>query len=97
MDNIRARQIMSVPETIEATGSKALYVPPPYSPDFHPIEKFFAKIESALGRVAAPADDALDAAVTQAFRSFTSRECTHLLCRLWRRCRSIEFRQCAAL
>lgn len=74
MDNVRTHKVAGVREAIEANGANVLYLPP-YSPDFNPIEKSFAKIKSILQRIAARTVDALQAAVGEALRSFTPKEC----------------------
>jgi transposase len=76
LDNVSTHKVAGVREAIEASGAKVLYLPP-YSPDFNPIEKSFAKIKSVLQRIAARTVDALDAAVAQALRCVTPSECTN--------------------
>jgi transposase len=76
LDNVSTHKVAGAREAIEAKGAKLLYLPP-YSPDFNRIEKSFAKIKSALQRIAARTVDALDAAVAQALRSVTPIECTN--------------------
>ena len=53
MDNLPAHKVSGVREAIEAVGATLKYLPP-YSPDFNPIEKAFAKLKAllALGRQA---------------------------------------------
>ena len=74
MDNVRTHKVAGVREAIEARGASVRHVPP-YSPDFHPIENSFSKIKSILERIAARTADALEAAVGEALRSFTPKEC----------------------
>ncbi|KAA5595713.1 IS630 family transposase [Blastochloris sulfoviridis] len=74
MDNVPTHKVTGVRAAIEAKGAKVLYLPP-YSPDFNPIEKPFAKIKSFLERIAARTADALDAAVGEALRAFTPKQC----------------------
>jgi transposase len=74
MDNVPIHKVAGVRAAIEAKGAKVLYLPP-YSPDFNPIEKPFAKIKSFLERIAARTADALDAAVGEALRAFTPKQC----------------------
>jgi transposase len=76
LDNVSTHKVGGVREAIEAKGAKVLYLPP-YSPDFNPIEKSFAKIKSILQRIAVRTVDALDAAVAQALRCVTPSECTN--------------------
>ena len=51
-DNPATHKIRGVRETIEAAGARLRYLPP-YSPDFNPIEQFFAKLKSILRKIAA--------------------------------------------
>jgi len=74
MDNVRTHKVAGVRAAIEAKGARILYLPA-YSPDFNPIEKSFSKIKSILRRIAARSAEALEAAVAEALRSFTPKEC----------------------
>lgn len=47
MDNLPAHKNAQVRELIEAAGAHLRYLPP-YSPDFNPIEQFFAKLKALL-------------------------------------------------
>ena len=47
MDNLAAHKVEGVRELIAARGAQLLYLPP-YSPDFNPIEKCWAKIKQLL-------------------------------------------------
>ena len=47
MDNLSSHKIAGVREAIEAAGAKLAYLPA-YSPDFNPIEQFFAKLKAML-------------------------------------------------
>jgi transposase len=47
MDNLSAHKHARVRMLIEQTGAQLLYLPP-YSPDFNPIEKCWAKIKEYL-------------------------------------------------
>lgn len=51
MDNLSSHKRASVRELIEAGGATLLFLPP-YSPDFNPIEKAFARLK-AMPRKAA--------------------------------------------
>jgi len=76
MDNVPMHKVAGVREAISARGAGVLYLPP-YSPDFNPIEESFSKIKAILERIAARTADALQEAVAEALRSFTSGECTN--------------------
>ena len=47
MDNLSSHKRASVRERIEAAGATLLFLPP-YSPDFNPIEKAFARLKATL-------------------------------------------------
>ena len=47
MDNLSSHKRPEVRALIEAAGGRVLYLPP-YSPDFNPIEKAFAKLKALL-------------------------------------------------
>ena len=51
-------------EAIEAAGAELRYLPS-YSPDFNPIEQFFAKLKALLRKVAARTIEALIAAIAK--------------------------------
>ena len=47
IDNLSSHKRASVRERIEAAGATLLFLPP-YSPDFNPIEKAFARLKAML-------------------------------------------------
>jgi transposase len=47
MDNLSSHKRAAVRELIEETGASVLFLPP-YSPDFNPIEKAFARLKALL-------------------------------------------------
>jgi transposase len=47
MDNLPAHKAEGVRHAIEDAGCRLLYLPP-YSPDFNPIEKAFAKLKAVV-------------------------------------------------
>lgn len=47
MDELSVHKTKAVRAAIEKTGAKLLFFPP-YSPDFNPIEKAFAKLKALL-------------------------------------------------
>ena len=51
MDNLSSHKRASVRELIEAAGATLLSLPP-YSPDFNPIEKAFARLKAMLRKAA---------------------------------------------
>jgi transposase len=73
-DNLPAHKVPGVQEAIENAGASLRYLPP-YSPDFNPIEKAFAKLKAYLRKISARTVDALWDAVADAIRTFTSAHC----------------------
>jgi len=51
MDNLSSHKRASVRELVEASGATLLFLPP-YSPDFNPIEKAFARLKAMLRKAA---------------------------------------------
>lgn len=49
MDNLSSHKRAAVRELVELAGARLLFLPP-YSPDFNPIEKAFAKLKALLRR-----------------------------------------------
>ena len=47
MDNLPSHKVAGIRQAIEAAGAKLRYLPA-YSPDFNPIEQFFAKLKALL-------------------------------------------------
>ncbi len=47
---------------------------PPYSPDFNPIERAFAKLQEALRRAGARTQVALEGAIARALDAITPRD-----------------------
>ena len=60
-------------EAIEAAGAELRYLPP-YSPDFNPIEQFFAKLKALLRKAAARTVEALIAAIAASLTAGQYRE-----------------------
>ena len=52
IDNLPAHKFGGVRQTIEAAGEQLIH-PPPYSPDFNPIDLAFAKLKALLRKAAA--------------------------------------------
>jgi transposase len=52
---------------------------PSYSPDFNPIEQFFAKLKALLRKVAARTIEALIAAIAEALTKVSPQECENYL------------------
>jgi transposase len=58
MDNLSSHKRPEVRALIEAAGARLLFLPP-YSPDFNPIEKAFAKLKALLRKAAERTVDGL--------------------------------------
>jgi transposase len=78
MDNLPSHKVAGIREAIEAAGAELRYLPS-YSPDFNPIEQFFAKLKALLRKVAARTIEALIAAIAQALTKASSQECENYL------------------
>lgn len=52
MDNLPSHKLPAIREAVERTGA-AFRLPPPYSPDFNPIEMAFSKIKTRPRAIAA--------------------------------------------
>jgi transposase len=76
MDNLAAHKSSAVLQAIEAAGARLLFLPP-YSPDFNPIEKAFAKFKAFLRKAAARTVDNLYRAIAMAIDDFSPQECAN--------------------
>ena len=74
MDNLGAHKGARVKELIEERGCKILYLLPPYSPDFNPIEEAFSKLKGALRTAQARTREALIEALGIAISAVTARD-----------------------
>lgn len=76
MDNLGAHKSAAVREAIGMAGAQLL-LPPPYSPDFNPIEQAFAKLKALLRKAAARTLEELWRAIAEALNAFTAEECAN--------------------
>ena len=76
MDNLSSHKGPRVREMIEAAGAKLLHLPP-YSPDFNPIEKAFAKLKALLRMAAERTVEGLWTAIGALLNAFTPTECAN--------------------
>ena len=76
LDNLSSLKVSGVAEAIRATGATLLYLPP-YSPDFNPIEKFFAKLKALLRKAAKRSIDALWKEIGDLLNTLTQQECSN--------------------
>ena len=60
LDNLPAHQVAGLAEIVAARGARLLY-PPPYSPDFNPIERVFSKLKTWLRTAQARTRETLEA------------------------------------
>ena len=74
MDNLSVHKTKSVREALEEIGVKILFLPP-YSPDFNPIEKAFAKLKARLRAAEKRTVPDLKEEITNIFDSISSEEC----------------------
>lgn len=73
MDNLAAHKNIEVKEIIEKCGGKVVYIPP-YSPEFNPIEKAWAKIKDILRRQDTENEEKFDNAVEFAIKSISTSD-----------------------
>ena len=78
MDNLPAHKVAGVRDAIEAAGARLAYLPP-YSPDFNPIEQFFAKLKVLLRKAAERSIEALWDRIGQLLDHFSPEECANYL------------------
>ena len=76
MDNLSSHKGPAVRRAIEAAGANLLYLPP-YSPDFNPIEKTFAKLKALLRKAAVRTIGALWDQIGTILNLFTPAECAN--------------------
>jgi transposase len=73
MDNLAAHKVQGVQATIEKAGASVCFLPP-YSPEFNPIEKLWAKLKEIVRRAATDTREMFDAAVATAMDAITSSD-----------------------
>ena len=76
MDNLGSHKGAAVGGAIEAAGASLLYLPP-YSPDFNPIERAFAKLKAMLRKAAERTLDGLWRTIGRIIGTFTPAECAN--------------------
>jgi len=74
MDNLSTHKVAGVRAAIEAGGAQLIYLPP-YSPDFNPIEQFFARLKALLRKAATRTIDDLWRAIGEIIKTITPTEC----------------------
>jgi transposase len=78
MDNLSSHKRAAVRERIQAAGASLLFLPP-YSPEFNPIEKAFAKLKALLRKAAERTVEGLWTAIGRLLNAFTPSECANYL------------------
>jgi transposase len=76
MDNLSSHKGPRVQALIEAAGASLVFLPP-YSPDFNPIEKAFAKLKAMLRKAAERTVDGLWNTIGRISETFTPNECAN--------------------
>ena len=74
MDNLSSHKRAAARTLIENAGAQLVFLPP-YSPDFNPIEKAFAKLKALLRKAAERTVDGLWAAIGNLIGCITPHEC----------------------
>jgi transposase len=78
MDNLPAHKVAGVRDAIGTAGAMLIYLPP-YSPDFNPIEMFFAKLKARLRQAAERTIPSWWAAIGRLLDDFPADECSRYL------------------
>jgi len=76
MDNLSSHKSPAVRMAIEAAGAELRFLPP-YSPDFNPIEKAFAKLKALLRKAAERTVEGLWHTIGTLIDLFTPAECAN--------------------
>ncbi|GAA4479544.1 transposase [Gluconacetobacter asukensis] len=76
LDHLPAHMIPRARKAIEQAGARLMF-PPPYSPDFNPVEMAFAKLKALLRAKAARTVTALWDAAGSVLDAFTPDECAN--------------------
>ena len=76
MDNLSSHKRASVRELIEAAGARLLFLPP-YSPDFNPIEKAFARLKAMLRKAGERTVSGLWALIGKLVDLYQPQECAN--------------------
>ncbi|MET3439189.1 transposase [Sphingomonas sp. 1185] len=76
MDNLSSHKRAGVREAIEAAGARLMFLPP-YSPDFSPIEKAFARLKAMLRRAGERTVSGLWSLIGRLVDLFQPQECAN--------------------
>jgi transposase len=76
LDRLAVHRAGWVRRALRKAGAGVWYLPP-YSPDFNPIEKVWAKVKAWLRKVGARVTEALWDAITRALETVTAQDCVN--------------------
>ena len=71
MDNLSAHKIANVVTAIRSVGADVLFLPP-YSPEYNPIERAWAKLKDFIRRLPTLTREAFDTAVASAMAAISN-------------------------
>jgi transposase len=74
LDNLAAHRVGAVARALRKAGAGVWYLPP-YSPDFNPIEKVWAKVKALARKARARTTEALWEAIARALEAVTPQDC----------------------
>jgi transposase len=74
LDNLTAHRVGAVARRLRQAGVGVWYLPP-YSPDFNPIEKIWAKVKALVRKAKARTTEALWEAIARALEAVTPQDC----------------------
>lgn len=70
MDNVRTHKSKKTKELIESVGCKLIFLPT-YSPDFNPIEKFWANLKNTISEILHSSNNlSLSEAIIEGFKMY---------------------------
>ncbi len=76
IDNLPSHKRASVRDLIEAAGARLMFLPP-YSPDFNPIEKAFARLKAMLRKAGERTVSGLWSLIGELVDLFQPQECAN--------------------
>ena len=74
MDNLPAHKVGAIRTMSEDAGARLFYLPP-YSPDFHPIEMAFSKLNAMLRKASARIINELWLVIAEGIEKFPAKDC----------------------
>jgi transposase len=76
LDNLAAHRVAWVARRLRRAGVGVWYLPP-YSPEYNPIEKVWAKVKAYLRKAKARRTETLWTAIAEALATVTPEDCSH--------------------